>query len=223
MMWRRDVMARSVRRLVVMTASAGLIIVAGVSAHSATQGAGSTGAAGASTAPKAGPAARAGTGDKASGSVARGKYLVTAMGCHDCHTPAKMGPNGPEPDMSHALGGHPASLTVPPPPGPSGPWIGSVTGTFTAWSGPWGVSYTANLTPDKATGLGEWTEQQFVDTIRTGRRQGRGREILPPMPWPAFKNLNDADLKAIFAYLRTVKPIENKVPEPVLAAAAATK
>jgi mono/diheme cytochrome c family protein len=223
MMWRRDVMELSVRRLVVVTASAGLIIVAGVSAHSATQGAGSTGAGGASTAPKAGAAAKTGTGDKASGSVARGKYLVTAMGCHDCHTPAKMGPNGPEPDMSHALGGHPASLTVPPPPGPSGPWIGSVTGTFTAWSGPWGVSYTANLTPDKATGLGEWTEQQFVDTIRTGRRQGRGREILPPMPWPAFKNLNDADLKAIFAYLRTVTPIENKVPEPVLAAAAATK
>jgi mono/diheme cytochrome c family protein len=223
MMWRRDVMARSVRRLVVMTASAGLIIVAGVSAHSATQGAGSTGAGGASTAPKAGAAAKTGTGDKASGSVARGKYLVTAMGCHDCHTPAKIGPNGPEPDMSHPLGGHPAGLTVPPPPGPSGPWIGSVTGTFTAWSGPWGVSYTANLTPDKATGLGEWTEQQFVDTIRTGRRQGRGREILPPMPWPAFKNLNDADLKAIFAYLRTVTPIENKVPEPVLAAAAATK
>jgi mono/diheme cytochrome c family protein len=216
-------MGLSVQRLVVMTASAGLFIVAGVSAHSATQGAGATGAGGASTAPKAGAAARAGTGDKATGSIARGKYLVTAMGCHDCHTPAKMGANGPEPDMSHALGGHPAGLTVPPPPGPSGPWIGSVTGTFTAWSGPWGVSYTANLTPDKATGLGEWTEQQFVDTIRTGRRQGRGREILPPMPWPAFKNLNDADLKAIFAYLRTVTPIENKVPEPVLAAAAATK
>ena len=133
-----------------------------------------------------------------------------------------MGPSGPEPDMSHALGGHPSTMTVPPPPAPSGPWVGAVTGTFTAWAGPWGVSYSANLTPDKVTGLGEWTEQQFVDTIRTGRRQGRGREILPPMPWPAFKNLNDADLKAIFAYLRTVKAIENKVPDPVLAAGAAT-
>ena len=222
MMARRDVMERWVRRLVAVTASAGLIVVAGASAHGGTQGAGSTGA-GAGTAPKTGAAAKAATAEKTGGSVGRGKYLVTAMGCHDCHTPARMGPNGPEPDMSHALGGHPAGLTVPPPPGPSGPWIGSVTGTFTAWSGPWGVSYTANLTPDKATGLGEWTEQQFVDTIRTGRRQGRGREILPPMPWPAFKNLNDADLKAIFAYLRTVKPIENKVPEPVLAASAATK
>jgi mono/diheme cytochrome c family protein len=199
-----------------------LIVLAGVSAHTATQGAGSSAAGGATPTPKA-AAPTAATATKSSGSVARGEYLVKAMGCHDCHTPAKMGPSGPEPDMSHALGGHPSTMTVPPPPAPSGPWIGSVTGTFTAWSGPWGVSYTANLTPDKATGLGEWTEQQFVDTIRTGRRQGRGREILPPMPWPAFKNLNDADLKAIFAYLRTVKPIENKVPEPVLAAAAATK
>jgi mono/diheme cytochrome c family protein len=212
-------MGRSVRRLVAVTASAGLIVLAGVSAHTATQGAGSTGAAGATPAPAAG-AAKPASGNASGGSVARGQYLVNAMGCHDCHTPAKMGANGPEPDMSHALGGHPSGVTVPPPPAPSGPWIGSVIGTFTAWSGPWGVSYTANLTPDKATGLGEWTEQQFVDTIRTGRRQGRGREILPPMPWPAFKNLNDADLKAIFAYLRTVKPIVNKVPEPVLAAAA---
>jgi mono/diheme cytochrome c family protein len=210
-------MGGSVRQLLAVTASAGLIVMAGVSAHTATQGTGST-AAGGAAASKAGPA-KAAAGSKSGGSVARGEYLVNAMGCHDCHTPAKMGANGPEPDMSHSLGGHPASVAVPPPPAPAGPWIGSVTGTFTAWSGPWGVSYTANLTPDKATGLGEWTEQQFVDTIRTGRRQGRGREILPPMPWPAFKNLNDADLKAIFAYLRTVKPIVNKVPEPVLAAA----
>jgi mono/diheme cytochrome c family protein len=221
MMRRRDAMGQSVRRLVAVAASAGLIVMAGVSAHTAAQGTGST-AAGGEAASKAGPA-KAAPGSKSGGSVARGEYLVNAMGCHDCHTPAKMGANGPEPDMSHSLGGHPSSLAVPPPPAATGPWVGSVTDSFTAWSGPWGVSYTANLTPDKATGLGEWTEQQFVDTIRTGRRQGRGREILPPMPWPAFKNLNDADLKAIFAYLRTVKPIVNKVPEPVLAAATASK
>ena len=153
----------------------------------------------------------------ASGSVARGKYLVTAMGCHDCHTPAKMGANGPEPDMSLGLSGHPSGMTLPPPPAPSGPWIVSATASNTAWSGPWGISYTANLTPDDDTGLGLWTEQQFVDTIRTGRRQGRGREILPPMPWPVFKNLNDADLKAMFAYLRTIPAIKNKVPDPVIA------
>ena len=154
----------------------------------------------------------------ADGSVARGKYLVTAMGCHDCHTPWKMGANGPEPEMSLMLSGHPSSLTLPAPPAPNGPWVGSMTASSTAWGGPWGVSYTANLTPDPETGLGQWTEQQFVDTIRTGRRQGRGREILPPMPWQAFRNLDDGDLKAIFGYLRTIPAIKNKVPDPVIAA-----
>lgn len=149
--------------------------------------------------------------------VARGVYLVNAMGCHDCHTPAKMGENGPEPDMTRGLIGHPSDLTLPPPPALGGPWNSAATDSNTAFAGPWGISYTRNLTPDKETGLGDWTEQQFVDTIRTGRRQGRGREILPPMPWPAFKNLNDADLKAIFAYLQSLPPVSNRVPEPVLA------
>ena len=154
----------------------------------------------------------------ADGSLARGKYLVTAMGCNDCHTPWKMGPNGPEPDMSLMLSGHPSSMTLPSPPAPSGPWVASATASSTAWAGPWGVSYTANLTPDPETGLGQWTEQQFVDTLRSGRRQGRGREILPPMPWPAFRNLDDGDLKAMFAYLKTIPALKNKVPDPVIAA-----
>jgi len=150
--------------------------------------------------------------------VKRGEDLVNAMGCHDCHTPIKMGPSGPEPDMTFALSGHQASTDVPKPPAPSAPWVVSVIEAGTAWSGPWGVSFTANLTPDPETGLGQWTEQQFVETIRNGRHQGRGRQLLPPMPWPAFRNLNDDDLKAIFAYLKTVKPLKNKVPDPVIAA-----
>lgn len=162
------------------------------------------------------PAASAKRPDAAA--VARGKYLVTAAGCNDCHTPWKMGANGPEPDMSLMLSGHPASMTLPPPPAPSGPWITSGAASNTAWSTPLGVAYTANLTPDPETGLGQWTEQQFLDTIRTGRRQGRGRELLPPMPWPAFKNYNDADLKGIFAYLRSIPPVKNKVPDAVIAA-----
>jgi len=149
--------------------------------------------------------------------VARGKYLVAGHGCNDCHTPYKMGDNGPEPDMTRFLSGHPADMALPPPPQPVGPWIASVSASFTAWSGPWGISYTANLTPDKDTGLGTWTSQQFVDTIRNGRVQGHGRQLLPPMPWPAFKNLNDADLKAMFAYLQTIPAIKNKVPDPVIA------
>jgi mono/diheme cytochrome c family protein len=151
------------------------------------------------------------------GQVARGKYLVVGHGCNDCHTPYKMGDNGPEPDMTRFLSGHPADMALPPPPQPVGPWIASVSASFTAWSGPWGISYTANLTPDKETGLGTWTSQQFVDTIRNGRVQGHGRQLLPPMPWPAYKNMNDADLKAVFAYLQTIPAIKNKVPDPVIA------
>ena len=151
-----------------------------------------------------------------SDAVKRGEYLVKGIGCADCHTPHTLTEAGPEPDMSLWLAGHPASAALPPPPEPKGPWVGAVTGSVTAWSGPWGVSYTANLTPDAETGLGAWTEQQFIDTMRTGRRQGRGRQILPPMPWPAFSNLTDDDLKAIFAYLRSIPPVKNKVPEPIV-------
>lgn len=147
--------------------------------------------------------------------VERGKYLVNAMGCADCHSPTKMGPNGPEPDETRLLSGHPETEKLPPPPAPSGPWIASVAAVGTAWSGPWGISYTRNLTPDPETGLGQWTEQQFVDTIRNGRHQGRGRQLLPPMPWQAFRNLSDEDLKSIFAYLRTIPAIKNRVPDPV--------
>lgn len=149
--------------------------------------------------------------------VARGEYLVSTMGCHDCHTPWKMGPNGPEPDMTLALSGHQASEILPPPPPPSGPWIMTAAATNTAWAGPWGISYTQNLTPDMETGLGGYSEEQFIQTIRDGKKQGRGRDLLPPMPWTVYRNLTDDDLKAMYAYLRTVKPIQNRVPDPVIA------
>ena len=116
--------------------------------------------------------------------VELGAYLVKTMGCNDCHTPWKMGPKGPEMDMTRALTGHPQDLVMPPPPAlPAGPWIGSMSATNTAWAGPWGVSFTANLTPDKETGLGDWTEEQFIATMRTGKHQGKGRPVLPPMPF----------------------------------------
>ena len=147
--------------------------------------------------------------------VARGKYLVTTSGCNDCHTPWKVGANGPEPDMSRMLSGHPQKMELPAPPQPSGPWIVSAAATNTAWSGPWGVSFTANLTPDKETGLGKWTLRQFTDTIRTGRHLGRGRPILPPMPIPMYKHFTDEDLAAIYAYLQSIPPVQNRVPEPL--------
>jgi hypothetical protein len=152
---------------------------------------------------------------RSSAAVKRGEYLVTIGGCNDCHTPWKMGPNGPEQDMSRRLSGHPEGLEMPPAPEVSGPWGGAVSATFTAWSGPWGTSFSANLTPDAETGLGKWTEQNFIETMRTGRHQGRGRQILPPMPWFNYAKMTDEDLKATFAYLQSIPPIKNRVPEPI--------
>jgi cytochrome c553 len=166
---------------------------------------------------QAGGAPRAAQAAQARDAVARGEYLVSSLGCHDCHTPQKLGPEGLEPDMTLMLSGHQAGTTLPEPPAAKGPWVISASATMTAWAGPWGVSYARNLTPDSETGIGGWTEQQFVQTIKNGRQQGRGRPILPPMPWPAYKNLSEEDLRAIYAYLRTVKPMKNAVPEPIIA------
>jgi len=147
--------------------------------------------------------------------LARGKYLVTVSGCNDCHTPLKMTPEGPKPDMDRMLSGHPEQLEMPVAPAlTAGPWLVTVAATNTAWAGPWGVSFTANLTPDRETGLGKWNVRTFTDTIRTGRHLGRGREILPPMPIPMYKNFTDSDLAAIFGYLQSVPAVKNKVPEP---------
>ena len=152
---------------------------------------------------------------KLSAAAKRGEYLVTIGGCNDCHTPWKMGQNGPEPDVSRLLSGHPETLAMTTAPQQAGPWMAAIAGTFTAWAGPWGVSFTTNLTPDPETGLGSWTEQNFIEAMRTGRHQGRGRQILPPMPWQNYGKATDADLKAIFAYLRTVPAIRNRVPDPL--------
>ena len=150
------------------------------------------------------------------GQVARGEYLVRAMACNDCHTPWKMGKDGPEPDMTRMLSGHPQAMAMPPPPKlPEGPWAIVAGVTMTAWSGPWGVSFTRNLTPDPETGLGRWTEQNFVDTIRSGKAMGKGRPLLPPMPWRMYRSLSDDDLKAIFAYLRSIPAVKNEVPQPL--------
>lgn len=147
--------------------------------------------------------------------VERGRYLVTAMGCNDCHTPWHMGANGPAPDMTRMLSGHPATIALPAAAKGTPEWPVQVSATNTAWSGPWGTSFTANLTPDPETGLGSWTADEFVAALRTGRHQGRGRQILPPMPYPMINKLDDADLKAVFAYLLSIPAIHNKVPEPL--------
>lgn len=147
--------------------------------------------------------------------VERGEYLVKIMGCNDCHTPWKMGANGPEPDMTRFLSGHPEQIGPLPAIKTEEPFVWSGAPTNTAFSGPWGVSYAFNLTPEPNSGIGIWTEDMFIKTIRTGRHWGVARPINPPMPWPAYRNATDEDLKAVYAYLRTIKPIVNHVPEYV--------
>jgi cytochrome c553 len=149
--------------------------------------------------------------------VERGKYLTLVGGCNDCHTPKTFGPNGPEADMTKELSGHPAGDKLAAVPGklfdPGG--YGTLANAhLTAWVGPWGISYAMNLTPDKATGLGSWTEQMFIDAIRNGKHQGTGRQILPPMPWNWYRSMTDDDLKALFAYLQSMPPISNAIPDP---------
>ncbi|HWM99682.1 MAG TPA: hypothetical protein VNO54_21785 [Streptosporangiaceae bacterium] len=161
---------------------------------------------------------------KLSPTARRGEYLVRINSCHDCHTPWKPGPAGPVPDLSRMLSGHPEQVEVPSAPPLAAPWVVAVAAPNTAYAGPWGTSFSANLTPDKETGLGTWTERNFIEAMRNGRHQGRGRPILPPMPWLMVREHTDSDLKAIWAYLRTIPPIKNRVhdAQPPLAAGSAT-
>ncbi len=149
--------------------------------------------------------------------VDRGAYLVTVGGCHDCHTPKIFGAEEPELDTTRLLAGHPAEEAIPAiPEGVIAPdrWGAITNNHLTAWAGPWGVSYSANLTPD-STGLGDWTEENFIQAMRTGKHAGVGRPILPPMPWFNYGKLSDEDLRAVFAYLKSLPPVSNQVPAPI--------
>lgn len=146
-----------------------------------------------------------------------GEHLVLIGGCHDCHTPKKMTPQGPDVDLTLALSGHPSQLPAPDVNRKDMEAKGyAVTQTLTAWVGPWGVSYAANLTPD-ATGIGDWEESNFFTALRKGKHKGveTERNILPPMPWQMYQNMTDEEIKAIFAYLKSIKPIKNIVPQPL--------
>jgi len=120
--------------------------------------------------------------------VARGKYLVSVIGCNDCHTPGTF---------------YGASDTT-----------RFLSGSELGWVGPWGVAYAANLTSDPETGLGTWSEDQIVAAIRTGARPD-GRPLAPIMPWIDFANLTDADAHSIAAYLMTLPAVKHQVPKIV--------
>lgn len=146
--------------------------------------------------------------------VKKGAYLVASMGCDDCHTNKIMGPQGPQLDMENRFGGHLASMPI----GPvdtsvfSKGWI--LFGmSSTAYVGPWGISYAANITSSEH-GIGNWSLDQFKTAMREGKYKGlkESRPLMPPMPWPVFANLKDEDVEAMFAYLKTTKPVDNIVP-----------
>lgn len=179
---------RNPRRAAVL----GILLFAGVLAYAAS---------GVSSAPKA------------TDPVERGRYLVSICGCNDCHTPWKMGEKGPEPDMSRMLSGHPQDVKLKPAPEAKDGWGWTGAQTNTAFSGPWGVSYAINLTPHELSGIGIWTEDMFVRAIRLGKHWGQSRPIMPPMPWQVYRNMTDEDLHAVWSYLRTIPPIENRPPD----------
>lgn len=149
--------------------------------------------------------------------IERGKYLITAGGCHDCHSPKVFGPQGPKIDETKILSGYPEGMKLAefdPAVLEPGKYV-LLTQDATAAVGPWGASFAANLTPDNETGIGTWQPDMFINALRTGKHLGAGRPILPPMPWQMLGKLTDEDLRSMFAYLKSLPPIKNKVPEPV--------
>ncbi|MCB0697062.1 MAG: c-type cytochrome [Chitinophagaceae bacterium] len=150
--------------------------------------------------------------------IHRGEYLVTIAGCGDCHTPKVMTAQGPQPDMERYLSGYNANnplgeydTTL----AQSGRWA-LFSGEMTAAAGPWGVSFAANLTPD-GTGLGNWSLENFRTALRKGKYKGieSSRPLLPPMPWQNYAQFSDQDIEAIFEYLKSIKPVENLVPQAI--------
>jgi hypothetical protein len=152
--------------------------------------------------------------------VERGKYLIMVGGCGDCHSPKVYTGATPAPDTARLLSGHPANEKLPEiPKGIVGPtqWGAITTNSFTAWVGLWGVSFAYNLTPHPATGIGNWDEALFIQSIRTGKFMGTSRDMLPPMPWQEMGKITDDDLKAMFAYLKSLPPIDNEISAPISA------
>lgn len=148
--------------------------------------------------------------------IARGEYLVSTNACNLCHSPKTFTDNGMEVDSSRLLSGHPASETLPQYDEQTAQSYVLFSRGLTSATGPWGTSFAANLTPDP-TGIGTWTEDQFMKAIREGLFKGLegSRPLLHPMPWQNYRNFTDDDLKSIFAYLMSLEPVKNVVPEPI--------
>jgi hypothetical protein len=149
--------------------------------------------------------------------IQKGEYLVTIMGCNDCHSPKTMGPQGPVVIADLMLSGYPAERPLKKvDPGPIKKGWAMLNEDFTSAAGQWGVSFAGNLTSDQ-TGIGNWTEENFRRALKEGKYKGLevSRMLLPPMPWTNFITIKDEDVKAIFLYLKSTKPVANVVPMPI--------
>ena len=146
--------------------------------------------------------------------IRRGAYLVSIAGCDDCHSPKKMGPMGPEIIPELRLSGYPATRPIQKADSNVVKRGWAMLGAdLTSAAGPWGMSFAANLTSD-ATGIGNWTEDQFRKAFTEGKWKGMdgNRMLMPPMPWQNFRKMDPMDVSAIFAFLKSTKPVENVEP-----------
>jgi len=152
--------------------------------------------------------------------IERGKQLVNLGGCDKCHTPKKTTLFGTESDPQRFLSGFPQGEPLPELPDSelgTEEWENTFyTTDGTVWVGRWGVSFAANITPDPETGIGGWTEKRFIETFRGTDHIGEGSTtVRSPMPMDAYSQLSDEELRSIYLYLQVIKPIKNKVPDPI--------
>lgn len=147
--------------------------------------------------------------------IERGRYLVRIGGCGDCHSSKTFGPEGQKENEDVLLGGYQPGDSFPIPDKKIVRHSVVFNQQNTGFSGPWGISYAANITSDDS-GIGTWTYGQFELAMRKGKYMGLegSRTLLPPMPWPNYREMTEGDMKAIFAYLKHTKPVKNIVPAP---------
>ena len=124
----------------------------------------------------------------AAGNVERGAYLARIMDCGGCHTPGAL---AGEPKDKEALGGAEMGFAIP----------------------DLGIFFPPNLTPDKATGLGNWSEADMIRAIREGVDPD-GRVLAPVMAFRSYAGLTDADAADLVAFLKSLPPISRSVPGP---------
>ena len=139
-----------------------------------------------------------------------GETLVLEARCNFCHTP-NLGEYNSE--NKKLLSGHPSSSKIPEiPKVPIGSqqWMEFVSNLeSTVWIDRNTIVFSANITPDKETGIGNWDVDTFITTIRTGKHPGWRKDLKKPMPWLEYATLSNDKLTAIFAYLTSIPPVKN--------------